>query len=243
MIPRTRGIAIRPAQQRPHWSPRRSPCRQAVPAPAGGAGPQPASRQPARWRAFHPLSWSAPARRTATPAASGTARASAGCRISTAASATPSGKAAIPITVQTKKYPNPTSAVSRPSRLSPAPPTAWPMAWRYLHSLGTRDGSIIATIIRTHIPRNEAAAPGQLCPGIRIHAIDIVQPPGIGIPPISDMDPHQAIVTAVLAAKRSAETPQKARSEDMAQALPYRSWWRHQGLSASLRPLGARSSH
>ena len=80
--------------------------------------------------------------------------------------------------------------------------------------MGTRDGSIIATIITTHMPRNDAAAPGHVCPGIRIHAIDIVQPPGIGIPPIADMDAHQTIVTA-LAAKSRAETPKKARSEAM----------------------------
>ena len=69
------------------------------------------------------------------------------------------------------------------------------------------------------MPRNDAAAPGHVCPGIRIHAIDIVQPPGIGIPPIADMDAHQAIVTAALAAKSSAKTPKnacwEARSEDM----------------------------
>jgi hypothetical protein len=47
----------------------------------------------------------------------------------------------------------------------------------------------------------------------RIHAIDIVQPPGIGIPPIADMDAQQSIVIAALAAKSSAETPKKARSE------------------------------
>jgi len=35
------------------------------------------------------------------------------------------------------------------------------------------------------MPRTDAAAPGHVCPGIRIHAIDIVQPPGIGIPPIA----------------------------------------------------------
>src|ERR1700736_4658647 len=56
--------------------------------------------------------WSAPAIKTTTPTAIGTARASAGSCISTAASATPSGKAAIPNTVHTKKYPTPTSAVS-----------------------------------------------------------------------------------------------------------------------------------
>src|SRR5919106_5710879 len=76
--------------------------------------------------------------------------------------------------------------------------------------MGTRDGSIIATIITTHMPRNDAAAPGHVCPGMRIHAIDIVQPPGIGIPPIADIDAHQTIVSAALAVKSSAETPKKA---------------------------------
>src|SRR5260221_2602616 len=90
--------------------------------------------------------------------------------------------------------------------------------------MGTRDGSIIATIITTHMPRNDAAASGQVCPGIRIHAIDIVQPPGIGISPIADMDAHQTIVTAALAAKSSAETPKntcwEARSEDIVVRSP-----------------------
>ena len=53
---------------------------------------------------------------------------------------------------------------------------------------------------------NESVASGHVWPGIRIHVIDIVQPPGIDIPPIDDMDEHHAIVTAVLAAKSSAET-------------------------------------
>src|SRR5512144_628288 len=112
--------------------------------------------------------------------------------------------------------------------------------------MGTRDGTIIATIITTHMPRNDAAAPGHVWPGIRIHAIDIVQPPGIGIWPIADMDAHPTIVTAVLAPKSSAQTPTKARwdalSEAIAQRLPYSSWRRHQ-TSFSLRPMGARSSH
>jgi hypothetical protein len=64
-----------------------------------------------------------------------------------------------------------------------------------------------------------AAAPGHVCPGIRIHAIDIVQPPGIGIPLIADMDAHQTIVAAALAAKSSAETPKKARSEVRSEAM------------------------
>src|SRR5258705_2413266 len=69
------------------------------------------------------------------------------------------------------------------------------------------------------MPRNDAAAPGHVCPGIRIHAIDIVQPPGIGIPPIADMDAHQTIVTAALAAKSSAETPKKACCETRLEAM------------------------
>src|ERR1700716_4400088 len=79
--------------------------------------------------------------------------------------------------------------------------------------MGTRDGSIIATIITTHMPRNDAPAPGHVCPHIRVHAIDIVQLPGIGISPIADMEAHQTIVTAALAANSSAETPKKARSD------------------------------
>jgi hypothetical protein len=59
--------------------------------------------------------------------------------------------------------------------------------------------------------RNEAATPGQVCPGIRIQAIDIVQPPGIGISPIADIDVHQTIVAAPLAAKSSAEAARNAR--------------------------------
>ncbi len=75
--------------------------------------------------------------------------------------------------------------------------------------MGTKEGSIIAPIITTHMPRNDAAAPGHVCPGISIHIMDIVQPPGIDIPPISDMDAHPMIVAAALAAKISAETPKK----------------------------------
>jgi hypothetical protein len=66
--------------------------------------------------------------------------------------------------------------------------------------------------------RNDAAAAGHVCPGIRIHAIDIVQPPGIGIPP--DMDAHQWIVSAALAAKSSAETLQKACREARSKTMP-----------------------
>src|SRR6185369_13709036 len=98
--------------------------------------------------------------------------------------------------------------------------------------MGTSDGSIIATIITIHIARNDAAARGHVCPGIRIHAIDIVQPPGIGMPPVADIDAHQTIVIVALAAKSSAETRRKARWDDcsdvMRHALAYSSWRRHQ---------------
>src|SRR5471032_3325128 len=50
--------------------------------------------------------------------------------------------------------------------------------------------------------RNDAAAPGQLCPDIRIQTIDIVQLPCIRMPP--DIDPHQKIVRTTLAMTRSA---------------------------------------
>jgi len=65
------------------------------------------------------------------------------------------------------------------------------------------------------MPRNDTAAPGHVCWGISIHVIDIVQPPGIGMPPIADMDAPHIIVTAALAANISAETPKKARPEAM----------------------------
>jgi hypothetical protein len=47
--------------------------------------------------------------------------------------------------------------------------------------MGSDDGSIMAT----HVVANMAAAPARLCSGIRIHIIDIVQPPAIGMPPMA----------------------------------------------------------
>jgi hypothetical protein len=75
----------------------------------------------------------------------------------------------------------------------------------------------------SHVPRNDAAEADHVCPGIRIHAIDIVQPPGIGIPPIADMDAHQVIVAAALMAKSSAETPRKTCSAARAEWKVFRS--------------------
>jgi hypothetical protein len=70
--------------------------------------------------------------------------------------------------------------------------------------MGTSEGSIIATIITIHMTRKDATAAGHVCPGIRIHIIDMVQSPGIGIPSIPDMDTQQAIVPATLAANTNA---------------------------------------
>src|SRR5688572_9208482 len=83
-----------------------------------------------------------------------------------------------------------------------------------------------------HMPRNVAAAPDQDWPGMRIHAIDMVHPPGISMPGIADIDSHQSTVTAALAAKASAEMPKNARSDVCVfiMALPP-----HAGLVASER--------
>ncbi len=77
--------------------------------------------------------------------------------------------------------------------------------------MGSNDGIIMATIIATHMPRKDVTATGHVCPGILIHAMDIVKPPGIVIPPIADMEPHHTIVTVALAKKRSAETAKNER--------------------------------
>jgi hypothetical protein len=58
------------------------------------------------------------------PPASGAPRASAGCRISTAATVTPSRNATNPNSVHAKKYPAATTTVRRSARLSPVRPTA-----------------------------------------------------------------------------------------------------------------------
>ena len=146
--------------------------------------------------------------------ATGTARANTGRCISAVANATPSGKTAIPKTVQTKKYPDPTRTESQstdPCHLI----LFLEVAQRYFNSMGTRDGIIIEIIITTHIPRNDNAAPDQSCPGI--HVIDIDQPPGIRMSLIVDMDAHQTIVTAVLAVQRQRRLPQRRFGVRLAQ--------------------------
>jgi hypothetical protein len=70
--------------------------------------------------------------------------------------------------------------------------------------MGTKDGNIMATIITSHMRRNDAAAPVQLCPGMRIHTIDAS--------PIPDMDMHAKQVNVVLAVKISKETTMNVAS-------------------------------
>src|SRR5215203_759699 len=101
--------------------------------------------------------------------------------------------------------------------------------------MGTSDGSIIATIITVHMATKETAAPAHVWPGIRIHAIDIDQPPGIGIVPIPAMEAFHSTVAATLPMNSSATTPAKARldarSDDTGgpdQRWSYSSCLRHQ---------------
>jgi hypothetical protein len=46
-------------------------------------------------------------------------------------------------------------------------------------NVGSADGIIIATIIGSHISRKFVADANQVWPGIGIHIVDIVQPPGM----------------------------------------------------------------
>src|SRR3954462_7685011 len=86
--------------------------------------------------------------------------------------------------------------------------------------MGPNDGSIMAAIITTHMQMNDAATWDHACPGMRIHAIDIVQPPGIGMPRVPDMDAHQTIVSAALVAKSNARTPTNERWDVRSEGMP-----------------------
>jgi len=48
-------------------------------------------------------------------------------------------------------------------------------------NVGSDDGIIIATIIASHMSKKPMADADQVWPGIRIHIMDIVKPPGISI--------------------------------------------------------------
>jgi hypothetical protein len=79
--------------------------------------------------------------------------------------------------------------------------------------MGTKDGSIMATIITNHMPRNDAAAMSQVCPGRGSHIIDSADPPHHAISPSAGMNACQASVAVALAAKSSAATPKKTLRE------------------------------
>src|SRR5262245_53332170 len=76
--------------------------------------------------------------------------------------------------------------------------------------MATSEGNIIAAIISSHMARNAAAADASDCPGMRIHAIDMLQPPGIGMPPLNDA--HQTTVVAAVRAKVTAPQARRAVS-------------------------------
>jgi hypothetical protein len=52
---------------------------------------------------------------------------------------------------------------------------------RVFRNIGSAEGIIIATIIASHMSRKLVADAAQICPGIRIHIMGIVQPPSISI--------------------------------------------------------------
>src|SRR5690348_9344522 len=68
----------------------------------------------------------------------------------------------------------------------------------------------MAIIITTHMPMNDAATPAHVWPGMGIHAGDMAQPPGIGMPPMFAMAAPQSAVSVALAANSSAETPKNS---------------------------------
>src|SRR5215831_8936306 len=70
----------------------------------------------------------------------------------------------------------------------------------------------MAIIITSHMAVNVAAAPAQVCPGMRIQAMDMLQPPGISMPGMDDMDPHQASVSAALPRNSSATVTRNPRA-------------------------------
>ncbi|HZQ54948.1 MAG TPA: hypothetical protein VFB14_22300 [Bryobacteraceae bacterium] len=99
-------------------------------------------------------------------------------------------------------------------------PLARATAWQQRHNIVAKEGNIIAIIITIHMPMNEAVVSSHVRPGIRIHIIDIVQPPGMGMPCIVDIDMDQKIVSAALVAKSNAQTATKTRAEFRSRAKP-----------------------
>src|SRR5256885_2592652 len=76
---------------------------------------------------------------------------------------------------------------------------------RVFRNVGSADGSIIAIIIASHMNRKLRADANQLWPGIRIHIIDIVQPPGIAIS--QHMERQKKTVADTLATNARTQSP------------------------------------
>jgi len=117
------------------------------------------------------------------------------------------------------------------------------------------------------MPRNSVALPAQLWPGMRIHIIDMLHPPGMGMSCIADINspaiepfeiepfeigpfeigpsdiwPHQAIVNAALAANNTAPMPTKVRREASIELMrrefmPMPHTWIREGVITTPLPL------
>jgi hypothetical protein len=75
---------------------------------------------------------------------------------------------ATPATSQTAKYPDAMRQSEAHRR-------------RVFRNMGNADGIIMATIIASHMSRKLRVDWNHVWPGIRIHIIDMVQPPGISM--------------------------------------------------------------
>jgi hypothetical protein len=56
------------------------------------------------------------------------------------------------------------------------------------------------------MPTNDAATPGHVCPHMGVHIVDMLQPPGMGISPIADMDAQAAMAAVALTANSNPQT-------------------------------------
>jgi hypothetical protein len=70
------------------------------------------------------------------------------------------------------------------------------------------------------MPRKDAAASISDLPGMGIHSIDIIQPPGIAIPCMAGIDALQKIVNPTLVRNSNAETAMNAQSDVLSEATP-----------------------
>src|SRR3954469_12224313 len=77
--------------------------------------------------------------------------------------------------------------------------------WRFVfRNTGNADGIIIATIIASHMTRKLKAEPNQVWPCMRIHIIDMVQPPDICSS--QHMERQNQMVAEMLAMKARRQT-------------------------------------